>query len=102
MHNRFIPKAKTNYYNFYLMVDLVNGEYVLKEKPLKEKKLNEIKLNEMKLNEKSLDTICLVVNNQDNVHTREIENEQQNKTTITEDDEWKKMINDLDNKEEEE
>ena len=30
------------------MVEVVNNEYVLKEKPLKEKKLNENKLNEIK------------------------------------------------------
>lgn len=56
-HNRFRKGLWTGYYSHLQQVELVDDEYVLKEKkekekPLKEKnKLNEMKLNEMKLNE---------------------------------------------------
>ena len=47
-HNKLRQGLWTNYYKYLCMVEVVNNEYVLKEKPLKEKKLNENKLNEIK------------------------------------------------------
>ena len=77
-HNRFTNKVRTNYYNFYLMVEVVNGKYRLKEKPLKEKNINENKINENKINE--------------------IKGETPNPTEPNQDEEWDKMMNELEEK----
>lgn len=50
-HNHFKNNLWSNYQKYLLMVDLENGEYLIREKerkPLKEIKTNEIKLNEIK------------------------------------------------------
>lgn len=47
-HNKLKTGLWTNYYKYLQKVEIVNNEYVLKEKPLKEKKVNENKLNEIK------------------------------------------------------
>lgn len=52
-HNKYRPNLWTNYIKYLQMVELIDNEYALKEKPFKGKeiKVNENKLNESKLNE---------------------------------------------------
>lgn len=79
-HQEYTSKTKTNYYNFFQQVQVVNGQYEKREKPLKEKKLKEININENNINE---------------MKEKEVTPSPTEST-----DEWDKMINDL--KEEEE